>query len=120
MFNLFGAGYFGRENDRSVFLRFNLLAMMPDFFFDVTRHFLIESDFHFDWFVVDDLEGALHVGFQVKVAGDLESVVCYVHHLYAVQHEHADFVSQVAKADEVEGGVEEHDLVAEKGTPLTF
>jgi hypothetical protein len=60
---------------------------------------------------MDDFEGALHVGFEVEVAGDLEGFVGDVHHLDAVQYEHADFAAQVAKADEVEGGVEEHDLV---------
>ena len=85
--------------------------MMPDFLFDVAGGFFAETYGYLHWFVVDDLEGALHVGFEVEVVGDLEGLVGDVHHLDPVQHEHADFAAQVAKADEIEGGVEEHDFV---------
>ena len=84
---------------------------MPDLLFDVAGSFFVETNFYFHWFIVNDLEGALHVSLEVEVARDLEGFVGYIHHFDAVQDEHADFVSQVAFTDEVKGGVEEHDLV---------
>mgnify|MGYP001815294843 CR=1 FL=1 len=111
VFHFFSPSRFSGKDNGTILLWLNLLRMMPNFFLDVAGSFFIKTNLYFDWFVVDDLEGALHVGFEIEVTGDLEGFVRDIHHLYSVQHEHADFAAKVAEADEVEGGVEEHDLV---------
>lgn len=91
--HLVSSSYFGCENDRAIFLRLDFLSVMPDLLLDIASYFFVEANFHLHWLIMDHLEGALHVGLEVEVAGDLEGFVCYVHHLDSVQDEHAYFVS---------------------------
>ena len=58
--------------------------MMPDFFLDVTCNLFIKTNGHLNRLVMDNPKGALHVGPEVEVTGNLEGFVCDIHHFYSV------------------------------------
>jgi len=45
---------------------------------------VIKTNLHLDRFVVNYPKWALHIGFQVKVPGDFEGLLCHVHHLDSI------------------------------------
>ena len=108
---LVSAGDLGGENDRAVLLGLDALGVVPDLLLDIAGDLPVEPDGHPDRPVVDDPEGAPHVGLEVEVSWDLEGLVGHTQHFDSVEDKHPHLLAEVTPADEVEGAVEEEDPV---------
>ena len=111
VFDLLGPGHHGFEQQRSVLLRFQFLAVMPDLFLDVAGHLRGEPDLHPGGFPLEDPEAGPQEFLQVKIFRYLKGLFGLMEQLDPVQGKDADLFPEVTEADQVEGPVEEPDPV---------